>query len=202
MVNQRVVSSALGIWVLSCIPTATATLWDVCTTNAAGVKTCQTTLPRSAQINIAIACVVVLLVILCLVICVIHNRRARAISEQEYNVEANQVDGPPTIIATEYNPTSGPSGIYEGPKSGFSAGQSSAEMTGPTYPVAAQVYNQNRTAPVTQTTFPYPYPSHSSRMGPTPQTSFIGEFPRAKLAGERFKDRLKERPASPSHSRG
>ena len=106
--------------------------------------------------------VVVLLVILCLVICVIYNRRARAISEQEYNVEANQVDGPPTIIATEYNPTSGPSGVYEGPKSGFSAGQSSAQMTGPTYPVAAQVYNQNRTAPVTQTTFPYPYPSHSS----------------------------------------
>ena len=106
--------------------------------------------------------VVVLLVLLCLVICVINNRRARAASEQEYNVEANQVDGPPTIIGTEYNPTSGPSGIYEGPKSGFSAGQSSAQMTGPTYPVAAQVYKQNRTAPVTQTTFPYPFPGYSS----------------------------------------
>ena len=78
-------------------------------------------------------------------------------------MEANQVDGPPTIIATEYNPTSGPSGIYEGPKSGFSAGKSSAQMTGPTYPVAAQVYNQkNRTAPVGQTAFDYPFPGYSS----------------------------------------
>jgi len=127
----------------------------------------------------------------------------RAASEQEYNVEANQVNGPPTIIATEYNPTSGPSGIYEGPKSGFSAGQSSAQMTGPTYPVAAQVYSQNRTAPVTQTSFPYPFPGYSSHMGPPPQTSFVsGGFPRAMLAGDRLKDRLKERPASPSHSRG
>jgi len=203
MVNQRVVSSALAIWALSCIPTATATLWDVCTTDVAGVKTCHNTLSRSAKINIAIACVVVLLVVLFLVICVMNNRRVRAASEQEYNVEANQVDGPPTIIATEYNPTSGPSGIYEGPKSGFSAGQSSAQMTGPTYPVAAQVYNQNRTAPVSQTSFPYPFPGYPSHAGPAPQTSFVsGGFPRAMLAGDRLKDRLKERPASPAHSLG
>jgi hypothetical protein len=205
MVNQRVVASALGIWALSCVPTASATSWDVCITNAAGVQTCHNTLPVSAKINIAIACVVVVLVLLCLVICVINNRRARAAAEREYNVEANQVDGPPTIIATEYNPTSGPSGIYEGPKSGFSAGQSSAQMTGPTYPVAAQVYSQTRTvtAPVTQSVFPNPPPGYSSHMGPPPQTSFVsGGFPRAMLAGDRLKDRLKERPASLSHSLG
>jgi len=203
MVKQRVVSSALGIWALSCVPTAAATFME-CTTNAAGVKSCLDTLSRSAKINIAIASVVVLLLLLCLVICVINNnRRARALSEQEYNVEANQVDGPPTIIATEYNPTSGPSGIYEGPKSGFSAGQSSAQMTGPTYPVAAQVYNQNRTAPVSQSTFDYPFPGYSSPKGPPPQTSFVsGGFPRAVLAGDRLKDRLKERPASPAHALG
>ena len=40
-------------------------------------------------------------------------------------------------------------------------------------------------------------------MGPPPQTSFVsGGFPRAMLAGDRLKDRLKERPASPSHSLG
>lgn len=40
-------------------------------------------------------------------------------------------------------------------------------------------------------------------MGPAPQTSFVsGGFGRAMLAGDRLKDRLKERPASPSHSRG
>jgi hypothetical protein len=202
MVKQRVVSSALGIWALSCVPTATATLWDLCTSNAAGVQTCHNTLSRSAKINIAIASVVVLLLLLCLLICVINNRRARAASEREYNVEANQVDGPPTIIATEYNPTSGPSGIYDGPKSGFSGGQSSAQMSGPTYPVAAQVHNQNRTAPVSQTTFAYPFPAYSN-LEPPPQTSFVsGGFPRAVLAGERLKDRLKERPASAAHALG
>lgn len=70
------------------------------------------------------------------------------------------------LIGTEYNPTSGPSGVYEGPKSGFSAGQTSPQMTGPTYPVAAQVYNNNHqknsTAPVTQSTFSYPFPGYSS----------------------------------------
>jgi len=203
MVKQRVVYSALGIWALSCVPTATASLWDVCTTsNAAGVMTCHNTLSRSAKINIGISSVVILLLLLCLVICVINKRRARAASEQEYDVEANQVDGPPTIIATEYNPTSGPSRIYEGPKSGFSAGQSSPEMTGPTYPVAAQVSSQNRTAPVSQTSF-YSFPGYSSSMGPPPQTSFVGGgFPRAVLAGDRLKDRLKERPASPAHALG
>ena len=97
------------------------------------------------------------------------RHRARAASEQEYNVEASQVDGPPTIIATEYDPTSGPSGVYEGPKSSFSAGQTSAQITGPTYPVSAQVYNNPaRTAPVTQSTLSYPFPSYS----PVSPTSF------------------------------
>jgi len=198
MVKQRVVSTALGIWALSCIPTAAA--WDFCSTNAAGVQTCH--ISRSAEINVAIASVVILL-LLFLFFCVIIRRRARAASEQEYNVEANQVNGPPTIIATEYNPTSGPSGIYEGPKSGFSAGQSSAQMSGPKYPVAAQVYNQRRTAPVTQTSFAYPFAGYSSHLGPPPQTSFVSDgFPRAVLAGDRLKDKLKERPASPAHAIG
>jgi len=201
MVKHRVVSSALCIWALSCIPTATA--WAFCTTNTAGVQICHNTLTRAAEINIAIASVVVLLLLLFLAFCVINNRRARAASEQEYNVEANQVNGPPTIIATEYNPTSGPSGIYESPKTGFSVGQSTAQMSGPTYPVAAQVYNQHRTAPVTQTTFAYPFPGYSSQLGPPPQTSFVSDgFPRAVLAGDRLKDRLKERPASPAHALG
>jgi hypothetical protein len=144
------------------------------------VTTCSYRISPSAQINIAIASskfpfrlshshdshllsyiVVILLLLLLLIICLIGSRRARAAAEQEYNVEASQVDGPPTIIATEYHPTSGPSGVYEGPKSSFGVGQTSAQMTGPTYPVAAQVYNQNRTAPVAQTTFPYPVPSYS-----------------------------------------
>jgi len=201
MVNKRAVSSALVIWALSYIPTATA-LWNVCTTDAAGVRTCHSKLSQSAKIGIAITCVSVLLLLFVLIICVMHNRRAAAV-EKEYNVEASQLDGPPTIIATEYDPTSGPSGVYGGPSSGLGSGQPSAQMTGPAYPVAAQVYN-NRTAPATQHTFPdqpYPFTGYSSHKGPAPQTAFVsGGFPRTLLAGSRLKDKLKERPASVSHT--
>ncbi|KAF8803979.1 hypothetical protein BYT27DRAFT_7194687 [Phlegmacium glaucopus] len=203
--NNIAVSSALGIWALSCIPTATASFWYVCTTNAVGMMTCQNELSHSARISLAITSVFVLLLLFSLVFCVFQNRRAAAASEQEYNVEASQVHGPPTIIATEYNPTSGPSGVYGGPRSGFRSGQTSAQMTGPTYPVAAQVYN-NRTAPASQPTFPnqpYPFTESSSHMGPAPQTAFVsGGFPRPILAGNRLKDMLKERPASVSHTHG
>lgn len=106
--------------------------------------------------------------------CIIQKRRAAAAaSEQEYNVEASQVDGPPTIIRTEYNPTSGPSGVYGSPRvigspqSGFRSGQVTVHMTPPAYPVAAQT---NRTAPVTQSTFPdqtYPFTGYS------PVSSFV-----------------------------
>jgi hypothetical protein len=205
MVNNAIYS-VLGIWALSCIPTATATLGNVCTTDADGVRTCHSRLTRSVKIAIAISCVFALLLLISVVICVMHNRRAAA-SQREYNVEASQVDGPPTIIATEYDPTSGPSGVYGGPRSGFRSGQSSAQMTGPAYPVAAQVYsNQHWTAPATQLTFPdqpYPFTGYSPRGGPTPQTAFVtGGFPRTLLTGARLKDKLKERPASISHTLG
>jgi hypothetical protein len=200
MINKCVILSALGIWALSCIPTATAaSIWGVCDKNAAGVTTCHSKLSTSAKVWIAIGCAFVLLLLLSLVICVIRKRLTAAASEQEYNVEASQVHGPPTIIATEYDPTSGPSGVYGSPKSGF--GQTSAQMTGPTYPVAAQAYDQHRTAPVTQSTFPYPFPGYS-HMGPTPHTAFVsGGFPRPLLAGDRLKDRLR-RPGSASHTLG
>jgi len=205
MVNKRAASSALSIWALSWIPTATAAFWNECTTeNPGGVRTCSNTLSKSARISIAITSVSVLLLLFSLVFCVAHNRRAAAASEQEYNVEASQVHGPPTIIATEYNPTSGPSGVYGSPRSGFRSGQTSAQMTGPAYPVAAQVYS-NRTAPASQPTFPdqpYPFTGYSPYIGPSaPQTAFVsGGFPRPILAGNRLKDLLKERPASASHT--
>uniref|UniRef100_A0A8H8CGX9 Uncharacterized protein n=1 Tax=Psilocybe cubensis TaxID=181762 RepID=A0A8H8CGX9_PSICU len=138
------------------------------------------------------------------------ERRSEA-SEREYNVEASQVDGPPTIIATEYNPTSGPSRVYSGNKSPYSGGADGRmspqpPMSGPMYPATAQHYsnykphsiNQNHTAPHSQVTFPdaYPFTGYSNSMGP-PKTAFVsGGFPRPLLAGDRLKDRIKERPAS------
>jgi len=202
MINKCAVPSALGIWALSCIPTATAaSIWNVCDKDAAGVTTCHSKLSTPAKVWIGIGCALVLLLLLSLVICVISKRLTAAASEQEYNVEDSQVHGPPTIIATNYDRTSGFSGVYGSPENGF--GQTSVQMTGPTYPVAAQVYSQHRTAPVTQSTFPYPFPGYSPHMGPTPQTAFVnGGFSRPQLAGDRLKERLKERPGSVSHTLG
>ncbi|KAF8966108.1 hypothetical protein BDZ97DRAFT_1809517 [Flammula alnicola] len=103
-----------------------------------------------------------------------RKRRAAAASEREYNVEASQVQGPPTIIATEYNPRSGPSPVYSsGHKSAqFDIGHLSPapQMSGPSFPATAHHYNnytqpppayisQNHTAPVSQVSFPdQPYP--------------------------------------------
>jgi len=77
------------------------------------------------------------------------------------------MEGPPTIVATEYNPTSGPSGVYSGGKStnenkDVHFGSQAPQMTGPTMPVASYHPDQRPptyTAPVMQTTFPdQPYP--------------------------------------------
>lgn len=103
--------------------------------------------------------VLVLLSLLALVIYIIVKRR-RSQGEQEYNVEAAQVEGPPTIITTEYNPASGPSGIYSSEPNGHKDEPfTEREMSHP-----APVYEFERpptyTAPVSKVTFsdqPYPF---------------------------------------------
>jgi len=197
----------LGFWAASSLPTAFAAMsWDTCTIDANGGKKCTRRIPRSARLAIAVCCLLVLLLLLGLVIYIIVKRR-RSQGDQEYNVEAAQVEGPPTIIATEYNPTSGPSGIYSAGLNVHGTGNrkdqfTEREMTGPTHPVAA--YQSERpptyTAPVSQATFPdqsYPFAYDARNASEPPKTAFVTNgFPRPLLAGNRLKDRLKERPAS------
>lgn len=199
--NRVAVTLAVGVWIASSIPGAAAALsWDICTKNEAGQKVCKSRVAKSARIAIAIACLVVLILLGSLIFCIIRSRRATAAAEAEYNVEACQVDGPPTIIATSYHPTSGPSGVYSG------GGRTPPEMKGPSFPVAAQMhYNEqgrNYTAPVSQSQFdlpPYPFTGHGPDGPSAPKTAFVnGAFPRPLLTGNRLKDRLKERPASNS----
>ena len=127
--------------------------------------------------------VLVLLLLFVLVVCIIRNRRAAAASEKEYNVEASQMEGPPTIIATEYNQHSGPSPVYSAdghPKSAqFAIGSgrlSPQPMSGPSFPATVHHnnnYNEsqkffNQTAPVHQVSFPdqpYPFTGYSSVSG-------------------------------------
>jgi len=196
---------------LSYLPTATATLsWTICTKDEKGQEVCRDRVARGARIAMAIACLFVLVLLGTLTVCIIRNRRASAASEKEYNVEASQVEGPPTIIATSYDPTSGPSPVYSGKKSGNPDVRLSPQpqMGGPMYPATAHHYNNNTygsppnyTAPVSQVSFPnqpYPFTGYSPGMGPSaPKTAFVsGGFPRPLLAGDRLKDRIKERPAS------
>lgn len=228
MVNERARALVFGALTLAThLPATNASSnWGVCTKDQNGKQDCKNRIPRGAKIAIAVVCIIVLLLVLGLVICVIANRRRAAASEREYNVEASQMDGPPTIIATEYNPRSGPSPVYgvDGPKAArFAIGNlsPSPQVSGPRFPSATHQYNnsnayyynsnapepqmsQTRTAPVSQASFtqnkqPYPFNGISSRGPSPPKTAFMTHgFPRPVLAGERLKDRLKERPASVS----
>jgi len=201
MPRNFTVISTLGIWVASSIPTAAASMsWDICTTNEEGKKTCRSRVSKAARITIAVGSFLVLLLLALLVFCVIRGRRKALASEEEYNVEASQVDGPPTIIDTAYHPKSGPSGVYTG-------GRGSPEMSGPAYPATAQPHfgdpGRNFSAPISQVRFPepgYPFTGYSSQTGPSaPKTAHLaGAFPRPLLTGERLKGRLKDRPASVS----
>lgn len=181
--------------------------WDICTVDEKGKKLCKSRVPHSARVAIAIGCLVVLLLIGAMAVCIIRNRRAAAASEEEYNVEASQMDGPATIVDTAYHPRSGPSAVYGG-------GKTPPEMSSPSFPVAAQLpttyasdanANRNYTAPVYQVQFSQPPPAYPftgygpNNHGPSaPRTAFGPDFPRPLLAGNRLKDRLKERPASAS----
>jgi len=223
MINDRAVAISLGLVTLaSNLPTANAFLsWNVCTKDEAGKITCKDRVPRGTRIAIGVVCLFAIILLLVLVGCIIRNRRRAAAEEKEYNVEASQVQGPPTIIATEYHPGSGPSPVYSA--DGFKTAQfdighlsPSPQMSGPAFPASTRQYNNspsyykgqlpvppnvvNHTAPVSQVSFPEPYPfgGYSPRVGPSaPKTAFVSNgFPRPMLAGDRLKDRLKERPAS------
>jgi len=211
MLNHFTAGGVLGLWALSSLPTASAALsWSTCTKDAKGVQTCQQRVPRGARIAIAVCCLIVLLLLATLVVFICINRRKAKKEEKEYDVEASQVDGPPAIITTEYDPQSGGlSRIYgSGPKTTDSRPPSPPQMAGPTLPITAYPYDarfpeQTRTAPVSQTAFPeQPYPfAYSPRNGSfdPPKTAYVSNgFPRPILAGGRLKDKLKERPPSMS----
>jgi len=191
----------LGVWAASSLPGAAAKLsWDVCTKDEKGKQVCTQRVPKSARIAVAAGCGLILILLGVMVYMIIRTKRAAAkAKDEEYAVEASQVEGPPTIVDTEYHPKSGPQGVYSG------GNKTPPEMSGPTYPVAAQVH-RTYTAPASQVQFPNPtYPTsrgYQQSQPSVPQSAFIGGsrggYPRPLLAGNRLKDRLKERPASPS----
>lgn len=195
---------SLGLLACSYIPTANAALsWAVCTKDQDGKQVCRDRISKGARITMAIACLLVLVLLATLSVCIIRHRRAAASAESEYNVEASQVNGPPTIIATSYDPNSRrASPVYSAKADGYLSAQ--PEMAGPMFPAAVHQFNgNNQTAPVSQVAFgdqPYPFNGYSPGMGPSaPKTAFVnGSFPRPALAGDRLKDRIKERPASVS----
>jgi len=218
MIHKNTAASLMiGLWGFSHVPIAAAA-WDVvCTTSTSGEVVCRDRFPFTARLAIWGVGAALVLMALSIFLCVRRQRARSAAAASEYNVEANQVQGPPTIIATSYDPASGgASGVYEGPND-------KPEMTGPAYPVAAQV-NQNflgqpqsaplypggppgyrsqpQTAPANRAAFAdqgYPFSGYSPG-GPNyqPRTAYVtGGFPRPLLAG-RLKDRLKERPPSVS----
>jgi len=194
----------LGFWAASSLPTAFASMsWDVCTKDETGGRKCTRRIPRSARLAIAICCFLVLLLLLGLVIHIIIKRR-RSEGDQEYNVEAGQMEGPPTLIATQYHPTSGPSVVYNSGSNGQGNKDHFTERELTAVPLPAPAYRSERpptyTAPVSQVAFsdrPYPFAYDPKNGSEPPKTAFVSNgFPRPLLAGNRLKDRLKERSSS------
>jgi hypothetical protein len=202
------------ILLFSILPSTLASLnWENCTKDEKGNNICKDKVPMAARIAMAVTCLAVLILLLVLTICIVRNRARAA---KEMNVEASQVEGPPTIIATEYNPEMGPSPVYSSSKSAY---VTPPQMSGPSFPATALHYNNdggsrgsyyrnnpnaNHTAPVYQVSFPnqpYPFSGYSPTLSPSaPKTAAVnGSFPRPMLAGDRLKDRLKERPPSISN---
>jgi len=226
MINDRALAVGVGLLTLaSNVPGANALLsGSACTKDLSGKTHCKVS--KGAKIAIGVVCLLVLLLLLSIVGCIIRGRRRAAASEAEYNIEASQMEGPPTIIATEYSPRLGPSPVYSGgPRTvQFDIGHlsPSPQTGGPAFPSAAHQYNnshayyenqlpvpemaQTRTAPVTQAAFAeqaHPFEGYSSRGVAPPKTAFMTHgFPRPLLTGDRLKDRLKERPASISSALG
>lgn len=191
------------------IPGAAAAIlnWDTCKLDSTGKKVCKNRIPRSARIAITVGCVVVLLLIIVLVVYCIRRHRRAAVSKEDYNVEASQVDGPPTIVDTAYHRRSGLAAVYS------DGGRGSPEMSGLSFPVPAQLpfndQSRNHTAPASRVQFPSPpqYPNYQWAAPNSGNYDFRGPktavpesfyYPRPLLTGNRLKDRLKERPASAS----
>jgi len=200
LTSRAIFGTLVGLHAL--LPSARALSWDFC---VAADQPCDPQVPNGVKLAVGIGCLVLLLLLLIsLTVCVLRKRKAA--QDKEYDVEESQMSGPPTIVGTQYNPTSGASGIYSASGGGFPQPQ----MSGPAYPVSAHAAyrpkdaSTSQTAPHTQVAFklntsdqPYP-PVHSPR---APKTAFVsGGFalgsPRPQLAGDRLKERLKERPAS------
>ncbi|KAF9039179.1 hypothetical protein BJ165DRAFT_1531280 [Panaeolus papilionaceus] len=206
MLEDFPVVAFVGICFISALPQASALKWEICKTNDAGVEVCRSGLPHSARYAIVAASFGVLLILIILIICIVKNRQKAADDALEYNVEASQVHGPPTIIATEYHPQIGPTGLITvGGRIVRSPDMKQLNDPSPTFPVPVYYPGespQNHSAPA----MPARFAGHAvTRSGShdssrqVPKTAFVtGGFPRPLLVGDRLKDRLKERPASAS----
>lgn len=130
MIDGAAIAVGVGLLALSSMPFAAAE--PVCTEEdeGTGKKLCGNhtlpgTMPKSAQIAIAIVVVVVVLFLILLVIFVRRSRRraAEAKTQDDVTIEASQMTGPPAILAATYTPETGHSRVYSiGPDTGgFSA---------------------------------------------------------------------------------
>jgi len=132
MIDSTAIALGAALLALSSMPTVAAE--PVCTEEdeGTGKKLCGNhtlpgTMPKGAQIAIAIVVLVVVLFLVLLVIFVRRSRRQAAESKnqeaQDVSIEPSQMTGPPAILHATYTPETGHSRVYSiGPDTGgFSA---------------------------------------------------------------------------------
>ncbi|TFK38370.1 hypothetical protein BDQ12DRAFT_666106 [Crucibulum laeve] len=161
------------------IGTSTGT-WNRAPGHRNGPLICRNRLPLKARIALGVTACAILFLVITLMLCVSRNRSSAraAAAATEYNVEAAQMQGPPALIATHYNPTSGPAGVYR-TSAGVYATSAGVQASNPgtvpgvAYPARAQVYSHYGSQPQTDAYYSQLYGQPTQpRTAPASKVSF------------------------------
>jgi len=174
------VAITLGLLALSAMP-AIVGAEPVCTETdeESGKKLCGNhtlpgTMPKGAQIAIAIVVLVVVLLMIILIVFVRRSRRraAETKNQEDVTIEASQMTGPAAILAATYTPETGHSRVYSiGPDTG---GFSPVPMT----PAPAVAPISSRPTPAPPSAQPIPSVQvQAPDFSNVPRSSSFNRFP-------------------------
>jgi hypothetical protein len=117
--TYRSVSVFLLLWVVSRVDIAIAD--GKCSKMKDGSEFCIDRVPVAANVVIGIATVTILSLIIALLVCMKFCRGHSRTAAPDFIFDSEQMQGPPTIIETHYNPSSGRVDVYSAKSPSFSA---------------------------------------------------------------------------------
>jgi len=177
--------SSLLLVIFPLIPCAFAE--GLCGHLMSGELVCWDKLSPYSGIAIAIATTLGIFLVIGIVI---YLKRNRTLLPAE-NMDDSQVRGPPTVLATSYDPSSGTTSIYSGQDGSSRQYYSTMQMPVPNIRDGVQ----SQTAPVTRVTFSdQPYPNDSElRSNAQPRTAVGNGDTYRNRPGSQWLERLRSR---------